>query len=139
MVHRTEHSIEFQAVMLSYLYGSAVRIVPILCASFFGAPLELSPLVPLPEVGTSFSTSVVILVDAAPGQVSVIAGADLAHVGRRFGDSFDIHDSVLRQVEARDERISNMPSLAMRLASISLSCATGMSDVSVALIVFTLL
>ena len=42
------------------------------------------------------------MVDAAPGQVSVIAGADLAHVGRRFGDPFDIHDSVLRQVEARD-------------------------------------
>ncbi len=100
MVHRTEHSIEFQAVMLSYLYGSAVRIVPILCASF-GAPLELSPLVPLPEVET-FLDVCRDLVDAAPGQVSVIAGADLAHVGRRFGDSFDIHDGVLRQVEARD-------------------------------------
>ena len=100
MVHRTEHSIEFQAVMLSYLYGSAVRIVPILCASF-GAPLELSPLVPLPQVET-FLDVCRDMVDAAPGQVSVIAGADLAHVGRRFGDPFDIHDSVLRQVEERD-------------------------------------
>jgi MEMO1 family protein len=34
--------------------------------------------------------------------VSVIAGADLAHVGRRFGDPFDIHDGVIRQVEERD-------------------------------------
>jgi AmmeMemoRadiSam system protein B len=100
MVHRTEHSIEFQAVMLSYLYGSAVRIVPILCASF-GAPLELSPLVPLPEVET-FLDVCRDMVDAASGQVSVIAGADLAHVGRRFGDPFDIHDGVVRQVEARD-------------------------------------
>jgi AmmeMemoRadiSam system protein B len=100
MVHRTEHSIEFQAVVLSYLYGSAVRIVPILCASF-GAPLELSPLLPLPQVET-FLDVCRDLVDAAPGQVSVIAGADLAHVGRRFGDPFDIHDGIVRQVEGRD-------------------------------------
>jgi AmmeMemoRadiSam system protein B len=100
MVHRTEHSIEFQAVMLSYLYGSAVRIVPILCASF-GAPLELSPLMPLPEVET-FLDVCRDLVDAAPGRVSVIAGADLAHVGQRFGDPFEINDDVVRQVEGRD-------------------------------------
>jgi len=100
MVHRTEHSIEFQAVMLSYLYGTDVRIVPILCASF-GAPTELSPLLPLQEVETFLDTCRDI-VDAAPGRVSVIAGADLAHVGRRFGDPFDIHDGVIRQVEGRD-------------------------------------
>jgi hypothetical protein len=34
--------------------------------------------------------------------VSVIAGADLAHVGRRFGDPFDINDRVIRRVEGRD-------------------------------------
>ena len=100
MVHRTEHSIEFQAVMLSYLYGTDVRIVPILCASF-GAPAELSPLVPLPEVETFLDTCRDII-DAVPRRVSVIAGADLAHVGRRFGDPFDIHDGVIRQVEGRD-------------------------------------
>jgi AmmeMemoRadiSam system protein B len=100
MVHRTEHSIEFQAVMLSYLYGTDVRIVPILCAAF-GAPTELSPRAPLPEVETFLDTCR-DLVDAAPGRVSVIAGADLAHVGRRFGDPFDIHDGVIRQVEGRD-------------------------------------
>jgi len=100
MVHRTEHSIEFQTVMLAYLYGTDVRIVPILCASF-GAPTELSPLVPVPEVETFLDTCRDI-VDAAPGRVSVIAGADLAHVGRRFGDPFDIHEGVIRQVEERD-------------------------------------
>jgi AmmeMemoRadiSam system protein B len=109
MVHRTEHSIEFQAVMLSYLYGSDVRIVPILCASF-GAPLELSPLVPMPDVET-FLDVCRDIVDAAPGRVSVIAGADLAHVGRRFGDPFDINDSVVQQVEGRD-REDLRPALA---------------------------
>jgi AmmeMemoRadiSam system protein B len=100
MVHRTEHSIEFQAVMLSYLYGPTVRIVPILCASF-GAPFELSPLTPLPEVET-FLEVCRDLVDAAPGRVSVIAGADLAHVGQRFGDAFTIDDHIVQQVDSRD-------------------------------------
>jgi len=100
IVHRTEHSIEFQAVMLSYLYGTEVRLVPILCASF-GAPTALSPLVPLQEVEMFLDTCRDII-DAAPGRVSVIAGADLAHVGRRFGDPFDINDRVIRQVAGRD-------------------------------------
>lgn len=100
MVQRTEHSIEFQAVMLSYLYGTNVRIVPILSAAF-GPPNELSPLVPGHDV-ERFLDVCRDVVDAMPGRVSVIAGADLAHVGRRFGDTFDIHDGIVRAVEARD-------------------------------------
>ncbi len=100
MVQRTEHSIEFQAVMLSYLYGDAVRIVPILCAAF-GGPLALSPHTPPPDV-EAFLEVCRDVVDAAPGRVSVIAGADLAHVGRRFGDAFDIDDHIVRQVDGRD-------------------------------------
>lgn len=100
LVHRTEHSIEFQAVMLSYLYGPNVRIVPILCAAF-GAPYELSPLTPLPAVATFLDVCREV-VDAAPDRVSVIAGADLAHVGKRFGDGFDIDHHIVQHVDQRD-------------------------------------
>ncbi|MBM3223427.1 MAG: AmmeMemoRadiSam system protein B [Candidatus Tectomicrobia bacterium] len=100
MVHRTEHSIEFQAVMLAYLYGPHVRIVPILCAAF-GPPMELSPSIPMPAVETFLETCRDV-VDAAPGRVSVVAGADLAHVGRRFGDAFDIHEAIVHDVAGRD-------------------------------------
>ncbi|MGE3538831.1 MAG: AmmeMemoRadiSam system protein B [Candidatus Tectimicrobiota bacterium] len=99
LVHRTEHSIEFQTVMLSYLYGSDVRIVPILSASF--GPPDLSPLTPGRDV-ERFLDVCRDIVDGLPGRVSVIAGADLAHVGRRFGDTFDIHDGIVRTVEGRD-------------------------------------
>lgn len=109
LVHRTEHSIEFQAVMLSYLYGPNVRIVPILCAAF-GAPVELSPLSPLPVVDTFLDVCREV-VDAAPERVSVIAGADLAHVGRRFGDGFDIDDQIVREVDQRDHE-DLLPALA---------------------------
>jgi AmmeMemoRadiSam system protein B len=100
IVHRTEHSIEFQAVMLSYLYGRAVRIVPILCAAF-GPELAPENAV-IPEEVRAFLDVCRDIVEATPQRLSVIAGADLAHVGRRFGDPFDIDQTIVNSVEARD-------------------------------------
>lgn len=101
IAHRAEHSIEFQAVMLAYLYGTDVTIVPILCGAF-------------PEClqgagDASRSSGVRVFLEASQsvmrssdGGVCVLAGVDLAHVGRRFGDAFEIDDTVLHAVKARD-------------------------------------
>jgi MEMO1 family protein len=99
-VHRTEHSIEFQALMLAYLYGEGVRIVPILCGAFSPA---LQPIHPSQreEVAVFLETCKGILAER-DGAAAVIAGADLAHVGRRFGDTFDIDDEMIEKVAARD-------------------------------------
>lgn len=99
IVHRTEHSIEFQAVMLAYLYGPHVRIVPILCG-FFGT--EMAAEEAMPESVAAFLQRCQELVDLASPRISVIAGADLAHVGRRFGDPFDIDETIVSEVESRD-------------------------------------
>jgi MEMO1 family protein len=101
IVHRTEHSIEFQAVMLSYLYGSAVRIVPVLCGLFGPEVTPGHPEIP-PQVTAFLDVCQDIMAAGAP-HISVIAGADLAHVGRRFGDAFDIDDVVVRGVARRDQ------------------------------------
>ncbi len=98
-VHRTEHSIEFQAVMLAYLYGPDVRIVPILCG-FFGP--ELAPGTAIPENVDAFLSACRDIIISASEQVCVIAAADLAHVGRRFGDAFDISETVISTVAIRD-------------------------------------
>ncbi|NUM53337.1 MAG: AmmeMemoRadiSam system protein B [Candidatus Hydrogenedentes bacterium] len=100
IVHRTEHSIEFQAVMLAHLYGSGVKIVPVLCGPFMS------------EEGLATGTlarevdeylRVCREVACRSGRrVTIIAGADLAHVGKRFGDPFDIDDAVLADVRKRD-------------------------------------
>jgi hypothetical protein len=100
IVHRTEHSIEFQAVMLAYLFGTDVRIVPILCGTFGSeaghvAPADIGPVVTFLDTCQDF-------VAALGRRVSVIAGADLAHVGRRFGDAFDISDRIVQDVASRD-------------------------------------
>lgn len=101
LAHRKEHSIEFQAVMLGYLYGTDVKIVPILCAPFsddlsLTDPNTLEPVASFLEACRAY---------AAPAErrITVIAAADLAHVGKRFGDPFDIDDPIIAAVRARDE------------------------------------
>ena len=40
---------------------------------------------------------------ASDGGMCVVAGVDLAHVGRRFGDAFEIDDEIVHAVKARDD------------------------------------
>ncbi|OLC58721.1 MAG: AmmeMemoRadiSam system protein B, partial [Candidatus Rokubacteria bacterium 13_1_40CM_4_69_39] len=85
--HRKEHSIEFQAVFLRYLFAGRreIAIVPIL-ASFAhealvgGRRVDDDPRIPrlLEALGETIA--------ASGRRVALIAGADLAHVGPRFGD-----------------------------------------------------
>jgi MEMO1 family protein len=93
--HRTEHSVEFQAVMLKYLFPEGTRIVPILCGSFGDAPGAS----PDPDAERFLDTCAAAV---AEGPACVIAAADLAHVGRHFGDDFDISPDILDEVAWRD-------------------------------------
>ena len=99
-VHRTEHSIEFQALMLSYLFGEDVRIVPILCGDF-SAPGGQNGESAAPEV-ERFLEACRDMITPSEHAVTVIAGADLAHVGQRFGDPFEIDGKITLEVEQRD-------------------------------------
>lgn len=100
IAHRTEHSIEFQVLMLAHLYGPNVRIVPILCSALSEDPTLNDP-TSLDGVG-AFLNACRDSVEDPGKRVSVVAAADLAHVGKRFGDSFDIDDTIVRNVEIRD-------------------------------------
>lgn len=72
--HRSEHSIEFQAVWLRHALGDAsFRLLPVLCGPRCA--------------GDDVDRFLAALRDATAGsRVLVVAGADLAHVGPRFGD-----------------------------------------------------
>ncbi|MCX5768765.1 MAG: AmmeMemoRadiSam system protein B [Candidatus Hydrogenedentes bacterium] len=101
MAHRTEHSIEFQAVLLAHLLGNRLdeaRIVPILCGPLRA---ETPPADPAHVAGVADFLAA-CREEARGGDVLVVAGADLAHVGRRFGDDLDVDEGVVRAVEARD-------------------------------------
>lgn len=84
--HKREHSIEFQVVFLKHvLKGREFRIVPVLAG--LGAA-QAGRLDPAADARVErFIDGVRALVEARPGRVVVVAGADLAHVGPRFGDA----------------------------------------------------
>lgn len=102
--HRGEHSIEFQAVFLRYLFAGKrdIRIVPVL-TSFAHEALARGR---RPEDDPRVRRFLDALADgvAATGRrVAFVAGADLAHVGPRFGDPEPISAEELERV-AREDR-----------------------------------
>ena len=83
--HKREHSLEFQVVFLKHMLKQRdFRIVPVLAG--LGAQ-QASRSDPEGDARiAAFMDGVRALVDSRPGRVVVVAGADLAHVGPRFGD-----------------------------------------------------
>jgi len=101
--HRGEHSIEFQAVFLRYLFGATrdFTIVPVL-ASFAHEALARGR---RPQDDPSVMTFLDALAETAAAQnrrVAFVAGADLAHVGPRFGDRQPVSDTALARIERED-------------------------------------
>lgn len=99
LTHRTEHSIEFQVLMLSYLFGTRCRIIPVLCG-MFGDELHGDP--EQNDDIQGFLSECRTLLEERGDSMLVICGADFAHVGRRFGDPFDIEQGIISDVELRD-------------------------------------
>ena len=87
MAHRNEHSIEFQAVLLRYLFAGRrdVSIVPVL-TSFAHEALAGGRRPQDDRRVARFLDALGETVAAGRRRVAFVAGADLAHVGPRFGD-----------------------------------------------------
>lgn len=83
--HKREHSLEFQAVFVRHLTGGRkVRIIPILCGIGDSQRTGRSP--EDDDRVEGFLGSVREVIEKNAARTVVIAGADLAHVGPRFGD-----------------------------------------------------
>jgi len=103
LAHRVEHSIELQTVFLRHLYADRrdVSIVPVL-ASFAheamhrGQRPDDDPRVP------RFLEALAETMAAGRRRVALIAGADLAHVGPRFGDPEPVGAPELARIERED-------------------------------------
>ncbi len=102
LTHKTEHSIELQAVWLRHAFPDRdLRIAPILCSSLPAIAPDGSPLAA--ESVRQFADAVRRL--AQLPATCVLASADLSHVGRRFGDDRDLTPGYLRLVEQRDREM----------------------------------
>ena len=113
-LHRGEHSIEFQVLFLKYIAQKRAaltgapekpfKIVPILVSSFHAMMVSQT----LPEqtqpVGSFLTTLRQVAKDDAR-QICFVAGVDLAHVGKQFGDAEPVDDDFLKCVEAEDRQL----------------------------------
>lgn len=103
LAHRGEHSIEFQAVFLRYLFAGRrdVTVVPVL-TSFVHEALVYGK---RPEDDPRVARFLDALADTVAGggrRVAFVAGADLAHVGPRFGDAEPVSAAALARLGVDD-------------------------------------
>lgn len=101
--HRTEHSIEFQVAFLQHMLNGKrnFTIVPVLCNSFHRMIMEgISPL----EDGrvSKFLEEMKAITSGLGDRAFIIAGADMAHVGLKFGDSESVNEATLGVIRERD-------------------------------------
>jgi AmmeMemoRadiSam system protein B len=101
--HRTEHSIEFQTVFLRYLFAGRreFTIVPIL-ASFAHEALARGQGVEQDGAVPRFLDALAQTIITSGRRVALVAGADLAHVGPRFGDPTPVSAAERERIERED-------------------------------------
>lgn len=102
--HRREHSVEMQVFFLQHVfYRRPITIVPVLCPD----PCGPTGTKPYDGAGVDLADFARALGDELrddPTPTCIIAGADLSHVGPRFGDDGDLNAEFLRDVEQHDRR-----------------------------------
>ena len=100
--HKNEHSIEFQAVFLKYLFsGADISFVPILCGSFYQSVEEGVQPNLRPEV-EDFVSALRRALEEEDRSVCLIAGVDFSHVGEQFGDAGPMSDAFVNNVRISD-------------------------------------
>lgn len=113
-LHRGEHSVEFQVVFLKHLARQRAaktgeperpfKIVPILVSSFHSMMASQTLPEENPAVG-GFLRALREMIEKETRRICFIAGVDLAHVGRQFGDRELVNDEFLKWVEAEDRKL----------------------------------
>jgi len=106
LLHRNEHSLEFQALFLQHVLGAAraFRIVPILVGSFHRLVAERRQPLEDPAID-SFVGALRRVLAEERRPVCLVAGVDFAHVGRKFGDAEGLDPDFLAWVDAEDRSL----------------------------------
>jgi AmmeMemoRadiSam system protein B len=105
-LHRKEHSIELQVVMLQYALGKDRRfsIVPILCGSFDKVGATGRSPMDKEKVG-EFINVLRKAIRELGKKACVIAGVDLSHVGQQFGDAGQLDMLELQRIKTYDTEL----------------------------------
>jgi len=105
LIHKVEHSVEFQVVLLdAFLRGRRpFKIVPLLVSSFAGAIEDGANPGDDPLVA-DFLEALAGTLESRRGRACIVAGVDLAHLGLKFGDDEKPDARNLEDLEAADRR-----------------------------------
>ena len=101
LAHRSEHTIEFQVLFIQQLFGNEIPIVPVLCSFSYAEPGN-------GPAGESIEGFIAALRQAIADdgrRVCLIASADLAHVGPRYGDASGFEGEELEAVKHSDREM----------------------------------
>ncbi len=104
LTHRTEHSIEFQAVFLQHVLGDhrPFRIVPVLVGSFHDLMERGVEPIDDPEVARFVEALRDVERFAEDRMLAYIGSIDFGHIGREFGDPDLIGDATLTDLDRFD-------------------------------------
>jgi MEMO1 family protein len=86
--HSVEHSIEFQVIFLQSIFGPDIKVLPILCGSYFRSIYGTG----MPEDDEDVRRLLGSLGEIAAREehrLCWILGVDMAHMGVRYGDQFE--------------------------------------------------
>lgn len=104
--HRFEHSVEFQIVWLQYMFPNKnFKVLPILCGSLGNYMFEKR----LPIEDNKFKLEIDSIIKSISNlnrKPVFIAGADFAHIGRKFEDEFDA-EPMLPNLAIEDDILLN--------------------------------
>lgn len=104
LAHRMDHTVEFQVVFLQWALSPACRVVGLLCS--FGHRDAADAQVGARIARFASGLAATIAARRAAGErVVLVASADLAHVGPRYGDPVPFDDAALREVERADRAL----------------------------------
>jgi AmmeMemoRadiSam system protein B len=86
--HAVEHSIEFQVVFLQSVFGPDIRVLPVLCGSYF--PSIYGGGMPEDDEGVKrFLGALGEVAAREEHRLCWVLGVDMAHMGVRYGDQFE--------------------------------------------------
>ncbi|MGH7865012.1 MAG: AmmeMemoRadiSam system protein B [Candidatus Binataceae bacterium] len=105
ILHRNEHSIEFQALFLAWTLGvRGYQIVPILVSSIHQIVMAAARPSDDPRVASFVQALRATLADDKRVKL-IIAGVDFAHVGRKFGDAESVDEKFAQRVRSEDHAL----------------------------------
>ncbi len=105
MLHRTEHTIEFQTIFLKYVFGEAPFAIAPILTSFPHTIFSHDRFSAVRAVVEEFIEALKGALTAYRGKAVILASVDFAHVGIKYGDEQAPTEQEIEHVKEQDRRM----------------------------------